>query len=309
MFRIERTDARSDAERAPLYVAFTMDCHPATARGAPEGPKSWEQSAAAIDGYCTRLARARFPATLFLTPRVAEFHAPLLEEAASAGAELGLLIQPQSLDGMDFNRFLGHYGAAEQRSIIARSLEGFQDALARRPQSARSAMFSATDDTYSSLFELGFRQGSVSNPGRHVAAHRADWRGAEPDPHYVDARDRLRVGDLPFFEVPVTTDATSRRNVVPDLTIENGTLKDFHQPFIETQLQRMERSAVAFRALCFTTRNVFPYHAPTNPLVQTLDGILNYLDSLNQRYEVVPVTLTQMHGHYHASGGNRLDGG
>lgn len=287
------------AERPPLFIAFTMDCHPATSKAAPEGPRSWEQSAAAIDGYWTRLARGGYAVTLFLTPRVAEFHAPLLEEAAEVGVELGLYLQPQSLEGSSYNRFLGHYAGEEQRTIIARALEGFQDALGRRPQSARPAMFSANDDTYPSLFELGFRQGSVSSPGRKVGSHVANWSEAFPDAHYVSPQDRLVAGDLPFLEVPVTTDPSHRQGgVAPNLTVENGTLALWHRPLIEAQLQRMDRGGVDFQVLCFTTRNVFAYHQSADPVSRTLDDIVDYLDVLSDRYEIHPVTLSQVHAAY-----------
>lgn len=283
----------------PLHVVFTMDCQPAATRAAPEGPRGWEQSAGAIDGFWTRLRRAGYPATLFLGPASADAHAPLLEEAADAGVELGLYVQPQSLDGGAYSRFLGHYSGDEQRTIVARALEGFQDALGRRPQSVRSAMFSANDDTFPSLFELGFRQGSLSSPGRKVGPHAADWGGAATDPHYVDPRDRLRPGELPFLEVPVTTDAGSRRGgLSPDLALENGTLADWHRPLLEGQLRRMEEGGVGFRALCFTTRNCFAYHASTDKLTLTLEAILDYLAGLSDRYQIVPVTLSEVHARY-----------
>lgn len=286
-------------DRPRLFIAFTMDCHPATSKAAPEGPRSWEQSAAAIDGYWTHLARGGLAVTLFLTPRVAEFHTPLLEEAAEVGVELGLYLQPQSLEGTNYNRFLGYYPGEAQRTIIARALEEFQASLGRRPQSARPAMFSANDDTYPSLFELGFRQGSVSSPGRRVGSHAANWGEAVPDAHYVNPRDRLAAGDLPFLEVPVTTDPTHRRSgVAPDLTVENGTLADWHRPLIEAQLQRMDAAGVAFRVLCFTTRNVFAYHHSADPVARTLGDIVDYLDVLAERYEVLPATLSQIHAAY-----------
>lgn len=284
------------AARYPLHVLFTMDCHPAATRAAPEGPRSWEQSAAAIDGFCLQLLRAGYAATLFLTPGCADAHAPLLEEMAELGIELGLLVQPQSLDGGGYRRYLGQYDQETQRAILARAITGFQDALGRRPESVRPAMYSANDETFPVLLELGFRQGSVSSPGRRIPRHGAIWTDATPDPHHVDPRSRLRAGALPFLEVPVTTDPDRvRGGLAADLTIENGEVDPYHRPLIEGQLRRMDANQTPFRALCFVTRNVFAYHAPADRLAQTLQAIIDYLETLEERYELIPSTLATTH--------------
>jgi hypothetical protein len=291
------------ADKVTLHVLFTMDCQPSGTRGAPEGPKSWEQSAVAIDGFCTRLLRGGYPATLFLTPRCAQEHAPLLGEKTASGIELGLYVQPQSIEGRSFGRFLGQYGGDEQREIARAALEQFQEALECRPQSVRTGMFSANDDTYAVLFELGFRQGSLANPGRHIRHHAAQWSAAPRDAHYVDPRDRLRPGDLPFLEIPVTTDANQiRGGLAADLAIENGTLADWHRPLIQGQLARMAAEAVPFRALCFYTRNVFPFGNVKDRLGETLDAILGYLAELGEEYEVIPCTLAGAHARFRELG-------
>ncbi len=274
-----------------------MECQPAATRAAPEGPKNWEQSARSIDGFCTRLLRAGMVPTLFVTPRCAEEHAPSLEELASAGVELGLAIQPQSLDG-GFGRHLGQYNRGQQRVIVEASLRRFQDALGTRPQSLRPALYSASDATFGMAYELGFRQGSVSCPGRQVPKHAAVWTGAVPDPHYVDPDSRLRAGNLPFLEVPLTADASPEQNrggLSPDVTIENGTLEKWHRPLIDGQLQRMERDDVAFRALCISTRNCFSYHDKTDRYRAILDDLIDFVDRLEDRYEVRLVSLASAH--------------
>src|SRR5712692_636573 len=111
-----------------------MDCHPAGNRTVQEGPKTWEQSARSIDGFCTIVLNAGYAATLFLAPRCAEEHGPLMEELAGRGVEFGLYVQPQSMAGASYNRYLGRYGRDEQRAIMIRAMEQFQDALGQRPQ-------------------------------------------------------------------------------------------------------------------------------------------------------------------------------
>jgi hypothetical protein len=283
-----------------LHILFTMDCQPAAAplgaRGAPEGPKSWEQSARSIDGFCTRLGNAGYPATLFVTPECAEEHAPLLEELLERGYELGLYVQPQSLAGGGYKRYFGQYGREEQRGIVELAKQQFQAAVGAWPQSVRTGMFSASDATFGVLHELGFRQGSVSSPGRRIGQHAAVWPGAPGDAHYVDPQCRIRPGHLPFLEVPVTTDATQLRGGrSPDLAIENGTFEAWHRPLIEGQLQRMEAEGVAFRALCITTRNAFPYHSAGERQGAALEALITHLAALEERYEVVPTTMSGAH--------------
>jgi hypothetical protein len=162
-------------------------------------------------------------------------------------------------------------------------------------------MFSASDATFGTLAELSFRQGSLSNPGRRVTRQAADWSGAETDAHYADQSSRLRRGDLPFLELPVTTDATRvRGGVAPDLAIENGTLDDWHRPLIESQLKRMDSEQLPFKALCFYTRNCFAYHTTGNGIASTLASIVGWIDSLRDRYEVRPATVGKAHAYFRA---------
>jgi hypothetical protein len=290
--------------RSSLYVLFTMDCHPAGTRTAPEGPRHWEQSIRSIDGFRTQLLNRGYAATLFLSPGCARAHAPLVEELRDSDVELGLFVHPPSLVNGAYRAYLGQYDDVSQRAIIALAMEAYQDAVGARPVSVRSAHYSANDVTYALLVEHGFRQGSLSSPGRRVSKHGADWSDAETDPHYAHRANRLRPGDLPFLEIPVTTDATQTRGgVAPELALENGTLEKWHQPLIDGQLERMEREAVPFKALCFITRNFFAYNARGDTVAATLDAVLDYLDRLRDRYEVVPVTASGAHAAFRAQVG------
>ena len=287
------------SEKPALHIVFTMNCQPAATRSAPEGPKSWEQSIRSIDGFSTRLINAGFPVTLFLAPRCLEEHGPFVEELAERGVELGLYFQPRTLYGRGYNRCLGHYARDAQRDIVTLSMGAFQDVVGERPLSCRSDWFSANDDTFSVVSELGFRQGSVSNPGRTVAQHAARWSGAESDAHYADRSSRLQAGDLPFLELPVTADSTqSTGGLSPDLAIENGTFEDWHRPLIEGQLERMDREGEPFRALCLYTRNCFAYGVAADRYAQTVDALIAYFGSLDDRYDVVPLTLAGAHSRY-----------
>lgn len=290
-----------DAGRPRLHVLFTMDCEPAATKWAPDGPKHWELSARSIEGFCSPLLNAGFLPTLFVSPRCANEHAPMLEEFAGRGAEIGLQVHPPNMLDGRFKRMLGDYNAEDQRALIEAASDDFAAALGFRPRSFRGGRFSANDATFRLLYELGFRQGSLSLSGRQVPKHAADWEGAAVEPHYTDRENRLRAGSLPFLEVPVTSDPTQTfRNGFPyELGIETGPFKGWHYEIIESQLARMATELVAFRSLCFYTGNTLPYHDPGQRYAQTVDELLDYFfDTLSDTYEIVPVTVAGAHERY-----------
>jgi hypothetical protein len=280
-----------------LYILFTMDCEPAMGRGLKEGPANWELAARSSEGFCARLSWAGYAATLFVSPPCAEETAPLLEDLATADVELGLYLHPRHLGDNRFKKPLGKYAAEEQQALVEAGIERFRDALGVRPQSFRSALFSASDATYGVLFGLGFRQGSISSPGRDVPRDAARWTGAEPGVHYVDADDRLKAGNLPFLEVPVTTDPTrvGRAGWADDLWLESGEFEKWHRPIVQRQLERMAAENVEFRSLCIFTRNRVPYHEDAIAPSKTLEAFIDFCDELRETYEVIPTTVAGAH--------------
>src|SRR5437667_5485160 len=98
-----------------LYILFTMDCVPAANKSTKQAPKTWVQSARAIEGFCDRLSGMGYPATLFVSAACAEEHGPLLEELGGRDIELGLHVHPPTLEGSRYPRHLGNYTAMEQR--------------------------------------------------------------------------------------------------------------------------------------------------------------------------------------------------
>jgi hypothetical protein len=264
------------------------------------GPKTWVQSARAIEGFCDRLSSVEYPATLFVSARCAEEHGPLMEELAGRGFELGLHVHPPNLDVERFTRHLGEYRAEEQRAIVEEAVERFYDAVGIRPHSFRSGAFSANNATFPMLYELGFRQGSLSISGRDLPRDAVRWSGAEPDTHYVDPSDRLHAGDLPFMELPVTSDPNRfyRQGHPFDLCIENSSLDDWHRPLIEQHLTRMAAANVAFRTLCLYTHSGLAYHQDDDKHSVTVDRLIDYFDTLAEHYELVPITLAGAHKHF-----------
>ncbi|HEU5090547.1 MAG TPA: hypothetical protein VFT99_23995, partial [Roseiflexaceae bacterium] len=185
--------------KPPLHVLFTLNCDPAGSRTNAEAPPTWEHSSRSIEGFCIRVSRAGFRPTLFAALSCVEEQAPLLEELGRRGAEVGLYLHPPHIGDGRFKKYLGQYSADDQRSLIDYAAERFADQLGTRPRSFRGGHFSISNDTYRILFELGFRQGSLSEPGRALALRDAIWTNAPRDPHYVDKDNYLLAGVLPFL--------------------------------------------------------------------------------------------------------------
>jgi hypothetical protein len=280
----------------PLAVLFTMDClAPVRKRRANPHPRTWEASARNIDGFCATLLAAGHRPTLFCTLSVLANQTPLFEEFASAGAEIGLLLDPSELRP-GLRHQLGHYGGDDQREIVRVSVHRFSQLLGSRPRSVRSMEFSASDETFAVLRQGGFLQGSVSDPGRHVRHLQAMWEGAVPDPHLADAGDRLRAGSLEFLEVPITTDAAqSTGGVPPELNLDAGDFEQWHRPLADGQLERMERDSVTFRALCWLARSGMPYGDAAAACSRALQAAIEFVDALRGRFEVTSMTVSQAH--------------
>jgi len=280
-----------------------MDCEPVGSKTAKLSPATWEQSARAIEGFCDRLAVMSYPVTLFVSAACAEQHGPLLEDLAARNIELGLYVHPPTLDGgrnSRFPRHLGNYSDKDQRALIESATERFYDVLGSRPRSFRSGAFSASDATFQVLYELGFRQGSLSIPGRDLPRDAVNWIGAECDPHYMNPADRLRSGTLPFLELPVTSDPDRfyRRGFPYELCIENSSVEDWHRPLIDHTLERLEADQAPFRSLCLFTNNGPAYHRDDDIHSNTVEELLAYFDTLADRYELVPTTLAGAHQHF-----------
>jgi hypothetical protein len=286
--------------KPPLHVLFTLNCEPAGNRANAEAPPTWEWSARAIEGFCLRIIRAGYRPTLFASLACAEEQAPLFEELSRRGAEVGLYLHPPQIGDGRFKRNLGQYSAEDQRSLIDYAADRFADQLGSRPRSFRGGHFSASDDTFRQLFDLGFRQGSLSEPGRSLKLREAVWQDAPPDPHYVDPSNRLVAGDLPFLEIPVTTDPSTElaRGVPYSLQIEAGSLEGLQREVVTKQFERFEREHVAFRALVFNATTRTDYYNDADKHSQTLEQVLDYLEQLASEHELHTVTASAAHDHF-----------
>jgi hypothetical protein len=60
----------------------------------------------------------------------------------------------------------------------------------------------------------------------------------------------------------------------------------------------MAAENVAFRTLCLFTHNRFNYHLDDDRHSSTVEALIDYLDSLAEDHDIVPVTLAGAHDHW-----------
>jgi hypothetical protein len=285
-----------------LYILFSLNCEPPRTKLNTEAPRTWDIAARAVEGFCTRVIRAGYPPTLFIASECVEEQEPMFEDLAKRGAEIAMLMHPPQIGDGRFTKNLGQYSADDQRTLINYAAEKFADRLGTRPHSFRGGYFSANDFTYRVLFDLGFRQGSLSEPGRRIARYDAIWVDAPHDPHYVDPEHKERIGSMPFLELPVTTDTDGEvaRGIPLTLELAMGTFDALLRPTVEGALARMERNQAPFRLLCIAAANRLDYYPDNDPPAQSLEALLDMFEVLAETYEIIPVTAASAHDHYRA---------
>jgi hypothetical protein len=287
--------------RRPVHVLFTIDCEPA-GRTSQFGPPDWDVGIRALDAFITSVRNAGFEPTVFAAPEVVDAHAVLFEEMPSTGGEVGLLLSPGSLRDARHRAHVGALRAEQQAEVLRHAVNRFADAYGRRPVSARTSHFSASDETFAVLAAAGFLQSSVSNPGRVVPKYHARWDGAVSGPHYAHAADRLARGSLPLLEIPVTTDPTQRSDgIAPELRIENGTVNEWHAPLVRAQLERQFALDEPWPTLVFVTTTRQPFHDRASRVRQTIEMLADLLESLEDEFELLPTTPSRLHARFVAA--------
>jgi hypothetical protein len=249
---------------APLYVCFTMDVERIATESPTGGPPSWEFAESSVRAYCEILCDHNHPATLFIVPDTAEKQPRLFQEMQRHGHECGLHFHPQS--GRDHYRnpsaheYLGGYGADEQHAMLGEAKKQWEQALGFAAMTFRPGNFSANDATFRVLDALGFRCGSVSQPGRCAPTVRAVWTGAPRSVHRAHRSFRLVTGDLDFVEVPATVDSTRTDHWtgVGDARIESWDAAAIVRA-IEDSIEWQRKNDAPLRHLCLFTHNFVSY--------------------------------------------------
>jgi len=196
----------------PIDVLVTMDCEPVRpperSGTATSGPYSYADSEKFIAGYANLAREYGFPVSFFVHPEAALAHRDQFKDLERSGATLGLHIHPYKYDPVHYRAHFGELGSEDQRRLIAECSALWKEALGHRPKYFRPGTFSANDNTFRVLAEMGFVGGSISCPGRMFPELAAVWVGAPLDPHRAHPHFRHLAGDLPFVNVPLSVDGS-----------------------------------------------------------------------------------------------------
>jgi peptidoglycan/xylan/chitin deacetylase (PgdA/CDA1 family) len=288
---------------ANLYVLLTMDCETARQEVSPHGtsmsasgPQDYEESERAIQGYASIAEGYGLPMTLFAHAEVAVGNRDLLLDLQSRGHCLGLHLHPYKFAGRDYWEDLGAYSAQEQREMLSVASKIWQRAHGQKPLYFRAGYFSANDSTFGVLHELGFRGGSLSNPGRVLAEHCSVWAGAEPYPHRSHPEFRQIAGMSNFVEVPISVDY--QRPVQSGAAGEQGYEWPYvpapynHREVVKHVLERIRTDVPEYGALVLDTHNDQDYLDPTCIATANLRLILDLAFSLCEGMDLHPVGAT-----------------
>jgi hypothetical protein len=190
-----------------------MDCEPANThisehalKMSNSGPGDYILSERSIDGYIEILEENNLPVTLFIHPEIAKEHKKLLINYDSEKVCFGMHIHPYKLTNSNYKFDLGAYSYEDQYNIIKNAGEKWRESMGYNPLFFRAGYFSANDNTYAVLDNLGYIGGSVSIPGRILPSHYSIWAGTEPFPHRANLYFRQSVGKSNFIEIPVSVD-------------------------------------------------------------------------------------------------------
>lgn len=266
-----------------LFVTWTMDCETVAEESPMGGPKDWGLSERAMRGYVEALAARGHRVTLFLIPRLAEAQADVVKQLGEAGAELGMHMHPQTSD-LGHDRHLGEFAADEQRELLRAGRERIEAAVGEAPTSFRPGCFSATDETFGLLAELGFTQGSVSLPGRALPDYAAVWKRAAPFAHWASEVSRLAAGKLPFLELPTATDLRDLNGPekapgdARHLRLEREGILEWGPDLIRRHLARQVELEWWLKSLVVMTHNTREYGDPADQYRRNLEGVADAIE-------------------------------
>lgn len=287
----------------PIYILLTMDCETAKQEVTPHGtrmsasgPQDYAESERSIQGYASIAGEYGLPLTLFVHPEVAVGNRDLLLGLQGQGHCLGLHLHPYKFAGKGYLEDLGAYSPRNQREMLSAAADAWEGALGQRPVYFRAGYFSGNDSTFGVLLDLGFRGGSLSNPGRVLPEHCSVWAGAEPYPHRANLSFRQIRGTSGFVEVPVSVDY--RRPVRSGAAGEQGYEWPYvpasydHRQVVAGILERTRQDAPDYGTLVLDTHNDQEYLDPAHFATRNLRLILDTCFSVCDRLGLQPVGVT-----------------
>jgi hypothetical protein len=265
-------------------ITFTMDCENLHHLSGVGGVSDWAFSERSIRGFVDLVEERGYRSTLFLCPETAFAHRSWLPEIESRGHELAMHFHPDSFgDGMARGLTqLGLYPGDIQRKMLTEGIRVWADALGRSPLCFRPGCFSANDETFRILVDLGFRYGSCSSPGRNERRLGAIWQPPLLDTHRANGALRSLPGDLDFVEVPLTVDWEARFahrfgwNLPQELLIERGDIPTLKAVICKNAIRAIEEQT-AVPSICVATHNVWDFSDRTDHKTQCIVGLIDSL--------------------------------
>jgi peptidoglycan/xylan/chitin deacetylase (PgdA/CDA1 family) len=253
-----------------VYVLVTMDVERPRLDKNASGPENWDASAAYIRGYTEQAAAHGFPVSFFAHPETAVRHAELFERLRQDHGAFteGLHLHPWKFADGRYPAHLGGMTGDEQREAISEAAAMWRDAFQREPRYFRPGTFSANDETFQVLVDLGFRGGSISAPGRVYRELNSIWTGAVPDPHRAHRCFRQLEGDLEFANIPLTADFSEQQQL--DGRIYYRDLRpDYrgvdYEPILRNIVNQLVERQPDIPVIQFVTHNDNDYTDPNDP--------------------------------------------
>ncbi len=294
----------------PLFICFTMDVERIRSQSPGGGPPSWDVSERALRSYTQSLNERGYPVTYFIVPEAAEHHAELFRDFQRQKNECGMHFHIESWRENYQNpkafKTLGGYEGPQQQEMLAAARDQVHNAIGMNPVAFRGGYFSANNETYKVLADLGFTCGSTSLPGRNWPKKYARWVGKRRDVHAVDAKSRLRAGNLPFVDVPLSVRLWLFGHLHPHGDTRFERARNIHemQTAVKQSLawQRTHKSPV--KHLCFFTHNLYFYDEegspPPNNRWAILHSFLEVIPSIAEEFSQIPqgCTLSQVKDAY-----------
>ncbi|MFM2308835.1 MAG: hypothetical protein RLY87_956 [Chloroflexota bacterium] len=241
--------------------------------GGKDSPRDWDHSGIGLDRYANLILRYGCKPTLFVSGEAARAHAPLLEELAARGADIGLFVAPaQHLDAKR-SKHMGLLDAKQQAEALNAGISLFEHYVGYRPTALRTGLYSANASTYEIAATAGFRHIAFRMPGAALPVIGTVW----------DAELRMQ-SRLGMHDVPVTTNPSETLfNRFPlYLAPEVGT-DGSHTALIE----RGKRAGL----VCVTGATNADYWDATGSALRALESIL---DLVTNDPDLVPVPLSDL---------------
>ena len=252
-----------------FYICWSIDCE-----SCRKEVDDIQLGKKAIEGFCEILENIGWIGTLFLMPEEIAPISDLLMKKAERGHELALHLHPDESGYR--SGCLGTYSAREQDEIIQKAVYVFKKTLGLSPVSVRTGFGSANDATFKAFATQGFKQTSMSFPGRSLSHLASNWAGAPLFAHYANPVNRFLQNGLDLIEFPISVDWESMiwgGKHPQDLRVEFTDAKN-HGFTIRKVMQRQIDENLPVKVLLPFTHNIYDYSDPCNFKRQTMEGMI-----------------------------------